>query len=275
VGDQFTWTLVPEGARCAGNRAGVQAAPYYVHDRTHAQEDDDSCTYNEKCDGAGTCRMDVADCVFGPSCAHNPAPNTCIEATCTAAAANAPVAATCTATDANPLAPPTCTNTDAACTGADGTDCSGGTDEASCVAIPLADQSGVCAYAAGTDCSGFNGRDEVNCTAIGGSGACVYSAGVAATECNDASERAACEGLGGGGKCVYGAGSAATDCDDPTNPSMCESAGGGGKCVYADAGDNCKDFNADRICDDNTQTCAYAAKGTAEGETDRGFRGLT
>ena len=36
--------------------------------------------------------------------------------------------------------------------------------------------------------------------------------------------------------------------------STCDfaSAGGGGKCVYADAGDSCKDFNADRICDDNT-----------------------
>ena len=76
--DQFTWTPVPEGARCAGNKVGAQAAPFYVHHPAYAQEDDDSCTYNEVCDGGGTCEMDLASCVFAPSCGVNPAPNTCI-----------------------------------------------------------------------------------------------------------------------------------------------------------------------------------------------------
>jgi hypothetical protein len=76
--DQFTWTDVPAGARCGGNKVGAQAAPFYVHHPAYAQEDDDSCTYNEVCDGAGSCTMDATNCVFAPSCGVNPAPNTCV-----------------------------------------------------------------------------------------------------------------------------------------------------------------------------------------------------
>jgi hypothetical protein len=76
--DQFAWTDVAKGARCGGNKVGAEAAPFYVHHPAYAQEDDDSCTYNEVCDGAGSCTMDAANCIFAPSCGVNPAPNTCV-----------------------------------------------------------------------------------------------------------------------------------------------------------------------------------------------------
>jgi hypothetical protein len=85
MGDQFRWTPAPAGFLCAGkkdqNEQRIDAVPHLAQFGTNFtldNNDDDSCTYNERCDGAGTCLMDIADCVFAQSCSVNPAPNDCI-----------------------------------------------------------------------------------------------------------------------------------------------------------------------------------------------------
>ena len=64
------------------NEQRIGAAPHLAQFGTNFAldgNDDDSCTYNERCEGRREhCLMDIADCVFAQSCGVNPAPNDCI-----------------------------------------------------------------------------------------------------------------------------------------------------------------------------------------------------